>query len=184
MRKDLAAGWHAVRAAPDVLLVLGTFIAALVAASGFLAVGLHAWVARAHGGPGTLGLLQGAAGIAELAGALALARLRLRRMAMPGICGAAADGRHRPGLRGHRHPPHRPPADGHSRPSPRQGHGPVVHRHRRRDHHQPAAGRLAIRAWGLTASFALSGAALIALSGLSLLRLARRHRAAATPRIQ
>ncbi len=70
MRQDLAAGWRAVRAAPDVLLVLGTFVAALILASGFLAVGLPAWVSRAHGGPGTLGLLQGAAGAAELAGAL------------------------------------------------------------------------------------------------------------------
>lgn len=204
MRMDLAAGWRAVRAAPDVLLVLGTFVAALVAASGFLAVGLPAWVARAHGGPGTLGLLQGAAGIAELAGALALARLRLRRLAMLAVGAWAVLGGFRLFLGG---------ADRLSAGLPLMaGTGlasaatdiPLIAllqtaipgRHLGKAMAlwytgiaaattiSPPLAALAIRAWGLTASFALSGLALIALSGLSLLRLARRHRSAATTRIQ
>ena len=84
-RADLAAGWAAVRCAPGVPLVLATFTAAALLCSGFLAVGLPAWAVRAHGGPGTPGLLQGTAGLAEVAGALALIRLRLHRLAATAI---------------------------------------------------------------------------------------------------
>jgi hypothetical protein len=44
----------------------------------------------------------------------------------------------------------------------------------------PPLAAVAIRVWGLTASFALSGAGLAALSALSLLRLTRRRPAAVT----
>ncbi len=45
----------------------------------------------------------------------------------------------------------------------------------------PPLAALAIRAWGLTVSFALSGSALAVLSGLSLFQLTRRQPAAASP---
>ncbi len=202
MRRDLAAGWRAVRAAPDVLLVLGTFIAALVAASGFLAVGLPAWVARAHGGPGTLGLLQGAAGVAELAGALALARLRMRRLAMLAVGAWAVLGGFRLFLGGTDRLAAGLPLMAGTGLASAATDIPLIAllqtaipaRHLGKAMAlwytgiaaattiSPPLAALAIRAWGLTASFALSGAALIALSGLSMVTLARRHPAAAITR--
>jgi MFS family permease len=78
LRADLAAGLAAVRREPEVMIVIGTFVLALVAASGFLTVGVVALVGEGLGGQaGELGLLLGIAGVAEVVGALALARLRL-----------------------------------------------------------------------------------------------------------
>lgn len=204
MRNDLVAGWRTVRAAPDVLLVLGTFVTALVAASGFLTVGLPAWAARAHGGPATLGLLQGAAGVAELAGALALARLRLRRLAMLAVGAWAVLGGFRLFLGSAGQLAAGLPLMAGTGLASAATDIPLIAllqtalpgRHLGKAMalwytgiaaattiSAPLAA-LAIHAWGLTASFALSGAALIALSGLSLLRLARRHLAAAAPPLQ
>jgi MFS family permease len=195
MRRDLAAGWRAVRAAPDVPLVLGTFVAALILASGFLAVGLPVWVSRGHGGPATLGLLQGTAGAAELAGAIALSRLRLRRLAMTAIAAWGVLGCFRlflgatsslaAGL---------PLMAGTGLASAAtdipliallQAQIPARHLGKAMalwytgiaaaTTVSPPLAALAIRNWGLTASFALSGGALAVLSGLSLVRLARRR---------
>lgn len=198
MRRDLAAGWRAVRSAPDVLLVLGTFVAALVAASGFLAVGLPAWVSRAHGGPGTLGLLQGAAGLAELAGALALSGLRLRRLALIAVGAWAALGGFRLFLGGTDRLAAGLPLMAGTGLASAATDIPVMALLQTRIPGQhlgkamalwytgiaaattisPPLAALAIRAWGLTASFALSGSALVVLSGAALLRLTRRRPAA------
>ncbi|MGH3302045.1 MAG: MFS transporter, partial [Streptosporangiaceae bacterium] len=201
MRRDLAAGWHTVRSAPDVPLVLCTFAAALVLASGFLAVGLPAWVSRAHNGPGTLGLLQGTAGIAELTGALVLSRLRLRRLAITAVSAWGVLGGFRLFLGGtHRLTAGLPLMAGTGLASAATD-IPVIALLQTRIPGQhlgkaialwytgiaaattisPPLAALAIHAWGLTTSFAMSGTALIALSGLSLSRLTRRHPAAATP---
>jgi MFS family permease len=86
LRADLAAGLAALRSEPDVLIVIGTFVLALVAASGFLTVGVVALVGGsfgAHGGE--YGLLLGIAGVAEVLGALALARLPLRNLALTAV---------------------------------------------------------------------------------------------------
>ena len=200
MLRDLAAGWRAVRSAPDVLLVLGTFVAALVLASGFLTVGLPAWVARAHGGPGTLGLLQGTSGAAELAGALALSRLRLRRLALTAAGAWAVLGGFRLFLGAtSRLTAGLPLMAGTGLASAAtdipliallQARIPAGHLGKAMALWytgiaaaitiSPPLAAVAIRAWGLTASFALSGAGLAALSALSLLRLTRRRPAAVT----
>jgi hypothetical protein len=78
---DLAEGLAAIRSAPDVLVVITTFVFALAVASGFLAVGLVALVGQ--GGP--YGLLLGIAGLAEIAGALVLTKLRLPRLAVTAV---------------------------------------------------------------------------------------------------
>lgn len=198
MRRDLAAGWRALRAAPDLLLVLATFVAALVVASGFLAVGLPAWVARAHAGPGTLGLLQGTAGVAELAGALALTRLRLRRLAMMAISAWALLGGFRLFLGVTSRLAAGLPLMAGTGLASAATDIPLIallqarlpRRHLGKAMAlwytgiaaattiSPPLAALAIRAWGLTASFALSGSVLVALSGLSLFRLTRRASAA------
>lgn len=86
LREDLAAGFAALRAEPDVLIVVATFILALLAASGFLTVGVVALVGEdLGGGGGSYGLLLGIAGVAEVFGALALARLPLRNLAMTAV---------------------------------------------------------------------------------------------------
>ena len=191
MRADLAAGWAAVRSAPDVPLVLATFTAALVLASGFLAVGLPAWVARARGGPGTLGLLQGTAGAAELAGALALSRLRLRRLALTAVTAWGVLGAFRLFLGTTRALAAGLPLMAGTGLASAATDIPLIALLQARIPGQhlgkamalwytgiaaaltisPPLAALAIHALGLTASFALSGAALAALSGLSLLRL-------------
>jgi len=74
---DLSAGIRAVRAAPDVLVVIVTFVLALALTNGFLTVGLVAVVGQG----GQYGLLLGVAGVAEVVGALLLAGLRIRRLA-------------------------------------------------------------------------------------------------------
>ncbi|MFG2577094.1 MFS transporter [Streptomyces sp. NPDC048481] len=78
---DLAAGLRAVRAAPDVLVVITTFVLALALTNGFLTVGLVAVVGQG----GRYGLLLGVAGIAEVVGALALAGLRIRGLALAAV---------------------------------------------------------------------------------------------------
>ncbi|MFJ4243838.1 MFS transporter [Streptomyces iakyrus] len=78
---DLAAGLKAVRAAPDVLVVFVTFVLALALTNGFLTVGLVAVVGQG----GRYGLLLGVAGVAEVAGALLLAGLRMRRLALAAV---------------------------------------------------------------------------------------------------
>lgn len=201
MRADLAAGWRAVRSAPDVPLVLGTFVAALVLASGFLTVGLPAWVSRAHGGAGTLGLLQGAAGVAELAGALALSRLRLRRLAVIAVGAWGVLGGFRLFLGGTSHLAAGLPLMAGTGLASAATDIPVIALLQARIPGQhlgkamalwytgiaaattisPPLAAAAVRAWGLTVSFALSGSALLALSGLSLLRLTRRPPAAGNP---
>jgi Transmembrane secretion effector len=86
LRADLAAGLATLRAEPDVLIVIATFILALLAASGFLTVGVVALVGeglKGHGGD--YGLLLGIAGVAEVFGALALARLPLPNLALTAV---------------------------------------------------------------------------------------------------
>jgi MFS family permease len=78
---DLAAGLGAVRAAPEVLVVIVTFVLALALANGFLTVGLVTVVGQG----GQYGLLLGVAGVAEVAGALLLARLPIRRPALAAV---------------------------------------------------------------------------------------------------
>ena len=86
LRADLAAGLAVLRAEPDVLIVITTFILALLAASGFLTVGVVALVGEGlAGNGGDYGLLLGIAGVAEVLGALALARLPLRNLALTGV---------------------------------------------------------------------------------------------------
>src|SRR6185437_928579 len=86
LREDLRAGLAALRGEPDVLLVIATFVLALVAASGFLTVGVIALVGQQLGGPaGEYGLLLGIAGVAEIFGAFAVARLRLRNLARTAV---------------------------------------------------------------------------------------------------
>jgi MFS family permease len=86
LRADLAAGFAALRAEPDVLIVIATFVGALLAASGFLTVGLVALVGQGMGGHGgDYGLLLGIAGVAEVLGALVLARLPLRHLALTAV---------------------------------------------------------------------------------------------------
>src|SRR6516225_12021628 len=81
LRGDLGAGWAVLRGEPDVLLVIVTFVLALVAASGFLSVGVVALVGQRLGGhAGEYGLLLGIAGVAEVFGALVIARLHLRNL--------------------------------------------------------------------------------------------------------
>ncbi|MGW7823581.1 MFS transporter [Streptomyces puniciscabiei] len=74
---DLVAGLKAVRAAPDVLVVVVTFVLALTLANGFLTVGLVAAVGKGS----QYALLLGLSGIAEVVGALLLSGLRIRRLA-------------------------------------------------------------------------------------------------------
>jgi hypothetical protein len=86
LRADLVAGFAALRAEPDVLIVITTFVLALVAASGFLTVGVVALVGDGFGGGnGQYGLLLGIAGVAEVFGALAVARLPLRNIARTAV---------------------------------------------------------------------------------------------------
>jgi MFS family permease len=86
LRADLAAGFAVLREAPDVMIVIGTFVLALVAASGFLTVGVVALVGEGlHGRGGEYGLLLGVAGLAEVAGAFAVARLPLRNLALTAV---------------------------------------------------------------------------------------------------
>jgi MFS family permease len=86
LREDLAAGLAALRAEPDVLLVIATFVLALAAASGFLTVGVIALAGQKLGGhAGAYGLLLGIAGVAEVIGALAIARLHLRNLARTAV---------------------------------------------------------------------------------------------------
>jgi MFS family permease len=86
LRADLAAGIAALRAEPDVLIVIATFILALLAASGFLTVGVIALVGHGLGGHGgNYGLLLGIAGVAEVLGALVLARLPIANLARTAV---------------------------------------------------------------------------------------------------
>ncbi|MGX9885512.1 MFS transporter [Streptomyces sp. NPDC002276] len=78
---DLGAGLKAVRAAPDVLVVIVTFVLALALANGFLTVGLVTVVGQG----GRYGLLLGISGVAEVIGALLLARLPIRRLALAAV---------------------------------------------------------------------------------------------------
>ncbi len=90
---DLYAGWRELRAAPEVQVVITTFVLAILLASGFLTVGIIALVdTRLHGGAGQYGLLLGIAGLAEVAGALVLTRLPLRNMALSAVLAWAALG--------------------------------------------------------------------------------------------
>jgi len=90
---DLAAGWQALRRSVDVLVVIATFILAILGASGFLIVGLPALVeTQLHSGAGAYGLLLGIAGLAEVAGALLLTRLPLRHLALSAVCAWAVLG--------------------------------------------------------------------------------------------
>jgi hypothetical protein len=69
-----------------VLIVIATFVLALVAGSGFLTVGVVALVGDGFGGDGgEYGLPLGIAGVAEVFGALALVRLPLRNLALTAV---------------------------------------------------------------------------------------------------
>jgi MFS family permease len=86
LRADLAAGLAALRSEPDVLIVITTFVLALVAASGFLTVGVVALVGGSFGGHGgEFGVLLGIAGVAEVFGALLVVRLPLRNLALTAV---------------------------------------------------------------------------------------------------
>jgi len=86
LRDDLGAGLAVLRREPDVLLVIATFVLALAAASGFLTVGVIALVGGKLGGhAGEYGLLLGIAGVAEVFGALVIARLHLRNLALTAV---------------------------------------------------------------------------------------------------
>ena len=86
LRDDLGAGLAVLRREPDVLLVIATFVLALAAASGFLTVGVIALVGQKLGGhAGEYGLLLGIAGVAEVFGALVVARLHLRNLARTAV---------------------------------------------------------------------------------------------------
>ena len=86
LRDDIGAGLAVLRREPDVLLVIATFVLALAAASGFLTVGLIALVGQKLGGhAGEYGLLLGIAGVAEVFGALVIARLHLRNLALTAV---------------------------------------------------------------------------------------------------
>ena len=86
LREDLGAGLAVLRREPDVLLVIATFVLALAAASGFLTVGVIALVGQKLGGhAGEYGLLLGIAGVAEVFGALVIARLHLRNLALTAV---------------------------------------------------------------------------------------------------
>lgn len=86
LRSDLSAGLAELLHEPDVLTVIVTFILALIAASGFLTVGLVALTGQMLGGhAGEYGLLLGIAGVAEVFGAFAVARLPLRNLALVGV---------------------------------------------------------------------------------------------------
>src|SRR6516162_680089 len=86
LREDLGAGLAVLRREPDVLLVIATFVLALAAASGLLTVGVIALVGHQLGGHvGEYGLLIGIAGVAEVFGALAIARLHLRNLARTAV---------------------------------------------------------------------------------------------------
>jgi MFS family permease len=86
LRDDLGAGLGVLWREPAVLIVIATFLLALVVASGFLSVGLVALVGQGlGGGPGDFGLLLGIAGVAEVCGALVVARLPLRNLALSAV---------------------------------------------------------------------------------------------------
>jgi MFS family permease len=83
---DLLGGLRALRAAPEVALVIATFTLAILAASGFLTVGVATLVGtKLDAGGGAYGLLLGVAGIAEIVGALVLARIRLPNLARTAV---------------------------------------------------------------------------------------------------
>ena len=83
---DLREGLAALRAEPEVAVVIATFTVAILAASGFLTVGVATLVGtKLHAGGGSYGLLLGIAGVAEVAGALVLARVRLPNLARTAV---------------------------------------------------------------------------------------------------
>ncbi|MFB7776793.1 MFS transporter [Streptomyces bauhiniae] len=86
LRADLLEGWAVLRSAPEVLVVIGTFMLAILVASGFLSVGIIRLVdERLGGGGGTYGLLLGIAGVSEIAGAMVFARIPMRRLALVAV---------------------------------------------------------------------------------------------------
>lgn len=90
---DLADGYRALRRLPAVETLIANFVVSILCASGFLSVGLTLLAAtRLHGGTGTYGTLLGVAGVAEVAGALALTRFLPRRLAASAILAWAALG--------------------------------------------------------------------------------------------
>jgi MFS family permease len=83
---DLREGLEALRAAPDVAVVIATFTLAILAASGFLTVGVATLVGtKLDAGGGAYGLLLGIAGMAEVVGALVLVRIRLHDLARTAV---------------------------------------------------------------------------------------------------
>ena len=83
---DLLAGWQALRLAPEVQVVITTFVLAILVASGFLTVGVVALVGtQLHESAGQYGFLIGIAGLAEVVGALIITRLPLRNLALSAV---------------------------------------------------------------------------------------------------
>jgi len=93
LRADLAAGYRALRQVPDVQILIANFVVAIVCASGFLSVGLTLLAAsRLHSGVSAYGTMLGVAGLAEVAGALILTRVVPRRLAATAILAWAVIG--------------------------------------------------------------------------------------------
>ena len=191
LRADLVAGFAALRAEPDVLIVITTFVLALVAASGFLTVGVVALVGDGFGGGnGQYGLLLGIAGVAEVFGALAVARLPLRNIARTAVLAWALLGlfrfqlglaetpssplsarNHRLRVRPHGHPADRARATAHPGRH-REGRtlgGGHRWRPRRRAVHRSGD----IEQAGVRSAFMLSGVAMIAISVIASIALTR-----------
>jgi MFS family permease len=83
---DLLAGWQALRLAPEVQVVITTFVLAILVASGFLTVGVVALVGtQLHESAGQYGFVIGIAGLAEVVGALIITRLPLRNLALSAV---------------------------------------------------------------------------------------------------
>lgn len=83
---DLSAGWQVLRRAPEVSVVITTFVLAILFASGFLSVGVVALVqTQLHGGADQYGFLLGVSGLAEVGGALLLTRLPLGNLAISAV---------------------------------------------------------------------------------------------------
>ena len=180
--------------------MIATFTLAILAASGFLTVGVATLVGtKLDAGGGAYGLLLGIAGVAEVLGAScwcgSACPISRARPYWHGCCLVCVGSRsdwsrrwqrlrlcctaRRVRLGHHRHPGHRAGAATHPGPPPRQGAGSVGGGHRRRlASHRRVAGFILQRA-GVEWGFAISGTLLI---GIGLTAAAVLHRVSPNPR--